>query len=85
MSIAPIWNWQQNDWPEFRYERAKMEALEAEFLYQSGVFMGSIRHVGEDSMLILSILGNDVTPRSTSIWELFETVPSLRDLLQGLV
>ena len=48
MPISPIWNWQRKDWPEFRYDRAKMEALEAEFLHQSGVFMGSIRHVGED-------------------------------------
>ena len=48
MPISPIGNWQRKDWPEFRYDRAKMEALEAEFLHQSGVFMGSIRHVGED-------------------------------------
>jgi Fic family protein len=48
MPISPIWNWQRKDWPEFRYDRAKMEALEAEFLHKSGVLMGSIRHVGED-------------------------------------
>jgi Fic family protein len=42
------WNWQQKDWPEFRFDSAKLAALEAEFLKQSGVFAGSIRHVSED-------------------------------------
>jgi Fic family protein len=42
------WNWQQADWPEFRYERTQLDALEAEFLWQSGVFSGCIRHITED-------------------------------------
>ncbi|MFN0080550.1 MAG: Fic family protein [Prosthecobacter sp.] len=42
------WNWQQADWPEFRYDRSKLDALEAEFLRQSGVFSGCIRHVTEE-------------------------------------
>lgn len=41
------WNWQQADWPAFRYDRSKLDALEAEFLRQSGVFSGSIRHIAE--------------------------------------
>ena len=48
MPSTRTWNWQQNDWPEFRYNSTKLEALEAEFLRQSGVFMGAIRHVGDD-------------------------------------
>ena len=31
-----IWNWQQEDWPEFRYDASKLDAFEAEFLQQSG-------------------------------------------------
>ena len=42
------WNWQQADWPEFRYDRTQLDALEAEFLWQSGVFSGCIRHVTAD-------------------------------------
>lgn len=41
------WNWQQKDWPEFRYLSTKLEALEADFLSKSGVFTGSIRHITE--------------------------------------
>ena len=48
MKTHPQWNWQQADWPEFRFERSKLDALEAEFLRQSGVFSGCIRHIAED-------------------------------------
>jgi hypothetical protein len=26
------WNWQQDDWPKFTYDSAKLDALEDEFL-----------------------------------------------------
>ncbi len=42
------WNWQQKDWPDFRYDGAKLEKAEAEFLHQSGVFIGTVRHVSEE-------------------------------------
>ncbi len=43
----PLWNWQQTDWPTFRFERSKLDAMEAQFLQQSGVFSGCIRHISE--------------------------------------
>lgn len=39
------WNWQQTDWPRFRYDSAALEALEARFLLHSGEFMGAYRHI----------------------------------------
>jgi len=39
------WNWQQTDWPEFRYDSAALAKLEAEFLSQSGVVVGAVRHL----------------------------------------
>ena len=47
MMIHPHWNWQQTDWPTFRFERGKLEAMESQFLLQSGVFSGCIRHISE--------------------------------------
>ena len=49
------WNWQQNDWPEFRYNSAKLDALEAEFLRQSGVFIGAVKHVSDDDRQQLTV------------------------------
>jgi Fic family protein len=50
-----IWNWQQPDWPDFTYSNARFEQLEAQFLRQSGVLLGSYRHVGEAGKAGLAI------------------------------
>jgi Fic family protein len=50
-----IWNWQQPDWPDFTYSKARFDELEAQFLRQSGVLLGSYRHVHEDDKAILAI------------------------------
>jgi hypothetical protein len=47
MMNRPPWNWQQTDWPTFRFERSRLDAMEAQFLQQSGVLSGSIRHISE--------------------------------------
>lgn len=50
-----IWNWQQPDWPKFRYDRKKLEALEAEFLLRSGVFMGAFQHIALEEKRRLTV------------------------------
>jgi len=50
-----IWNWQQKDWPEFRYAASNLEAFEAAFLRQSGVFSGAVRHVGDEDRQQLTV------------------------------
>ncbi len=49
------WNWEQKDWPEFLYDTKALEALERQFLRQSGEFMGVFRHVGADDQNALRI------------------------------
>jgi Fic family protein len=55
MPSHKIWNWQQEDWPAFRYDPAKLEAFEAAFLRQSGVFSGAVRHVGDEDRQQLTV------------------------------
>ncbi len=55
MSRKNQWNWQQEDWPEFRFDSSALEPLEAQFLRQSGEFVGAIRHVGDDDKQQLTI------------------------------
>ncbi|MFZ1107946.1 MAG: Fic family protein [Rhodomicrobium sp.] len=50
-----IWNWQQTDWPHFTYGKAQFEELEAQFLRQSGILLGSYRHLREDDKAGLAI------------------------------
>jgi Fic family protein len=39
------WNWQQPDWPEFRYDAAVLTPIEERFLVSSGKILGTVQHV----------------------------------------
>ena len=43
-----IWNWQQEDWPAFRYKAALLREMEDNFLKKSGMFLGAYQHMGEN-------------------------------------
>lgn len=49
------WNWQQSDWPNFEWDVAALAASEARFLQQSGVVIGSVKHLGDDDRASLTI------------------------------
>lgn len=49
------WNWQKPDWPNFRWDRARLEAVEKQFLVSGGVFVGTVRHLGKDERDQLTI------------------------------
>src|SRR6266446_10776998 len=42
------WNWQKPDWPNFRWDRARLETAEKQFLVSGGVFVGTARHLGKE-------------------------------------
>ena len=39
------WNWQINDWPDFRYDASTIAPLEERFLLSSGEILGAVHHV----------------------------------------
>jgi Fic family protein len=43
------WNWQQSDWPHFRWDEAILAKAEADFLRGVGVLVGSGRHLDEST------------------------------------
>lgn len=49
------WNWQQPDWPHFRWDAAELAALEARFLQNAGERIGSIKHVDRDDRIAILI------------------------------
>ena len=55
MIASKEWNWQQKDWPHFRYDKARLEPLEADFLRAAGMFAGAIKHVGEEDKDLLKV------------------------------
>lgn len=49
------WNWQDLDWPNFRYRPNLLADREAAFLRQCGVVVGTVCHVPDDERLPLVI------------------------------
>lgn len=49
------WNWQQEDWPHFRYDARALKGYEAEFLQSCGVLIGALKHVGAQDQKRLTV------------------------------
>jgi len=49
------WNWQDKDWPHFRWDAATLEKLEQSFLHQAGVVSGCLKHMSEDEKSSLTV------------------------------
>ncbi|RLT39745.1 MAG: DUF4172 domain-containing protein, partial [Chloroflexi bacterium] len=60
------WNWQKPDWPDFSYDRAQLDVMEARFLYNAGVLFGAFKHLtdGETSQLTVELIGNEALKTS---------------------
>ena len=49
------WNWQKPEWPDFRWDRARLESPEKQFLVGGGVFVGTVWHLGKEERDQLTI------------------------------
>ena len=50
-----LWNWEQDDWPDFRFDPRRLAALEERFLQESGVYSGSVKHLEKDGRDLLVV------------------------------
>jgi Fic family protein len=68
------WNWQQADWPDFRYDAAVLEPLERQFLMRSGEVVGAFRHVGPDDrdVLRIELIGDEALKTSAIEGEILD-------------
>jgi Fic family protein len=48
-------NWQSSDWPNFRWDGARLVTAEKQFLVSGGVFVGTVRHLGKEERDQLTI------------------------------
>ncbi len=58
------WNWEKPDWPNFGWDRHRLESAEKEFLVSGGVFVGTARHLGKadhDQLIIEAMTTEAVT------------------------
>src|SRR5207249_3870546 len=63
------WNWQRPDWPNFRWQRTRLEAAEKQFLVSGGVFVGSVRHLVKEERNQLTIEAMSTEAVTTSEME----------------
>lgn len=60
------WNWQQTDWPRFRYKEEALKGFEEAFLKNSGVNLGMEKHLNEEDRmrLVVDVLGDEALKTS---------------------
>ena len=60
------WNWQQDDWPRFRFDKSALQQTEARFLLHGGVLLGALLHIRDDekSALTAELLSNEAIKTS---------------------
>ncbi len=60
------WNWQKPDWPHFSWDKARLEKAEGQFLMETGIFIGTIKHLGQDDRELLTIEAMSTEALTTS-------------------
>ena len=55
MQAESRWNWQQSDWPRFRYDKSVLESSEAKFLLHGGLLRGALLHIRDDDKSALTV------------------------------
>jgi Fic family protein len=60
------WNWQHPDWPTFRFRQDLLTDRERLFLHQSGVVVGTVRHLPDEERLplVIELLGTEALKTS---------------------
>ena len=66
MSSLTTWNWQQPDWPNFKWDRPRISAAEEQFLLGGGVAIGAIKHLGEykHNQLLVELMSGEALTTS---------------------
>ena len=61
-----MWNWQQKDWPDWKFNSSRMQELEASFLLGSGLLQGVWRHIaiGDREQVRIDLLSEEAIKTS---------------------
>ena len=49
------WNWEKPNWPNFAWDRARLEKAEQQFLLGGGVLVGTVKHLPEEDREQLTV------------------------------
>lgn len=61
-----MWNWQQKDWPDWKFNSSRMQELEASFLLGSGLLQGVWKHIaiGDREQVRIDLLSEEAIKTS---------------------
>jgi Fic family protein len=60
------WNWQKADWPHFQWDKNVLAQAEDQFLQQTGILIGAIRHLdeGDRNLLVVDLITGEAVKTS---------------------
>jgi Fic family protein len=78
------WNWQKGNWPYFSYNEEELERLEREFLKESGISIGVMRHLSEKDQgeLTIELISNEAIETSDIEGEILDRASLQSSLLK---
>jgi Fic family protein len=76
------WNWQQDDWPNFNYDKKKIDPLEREYIQEAGISFGIMKSLPESDQkqLAVELISDEALNTSEIEGEIFN-----RDSLQSSI
>jgi len=68
------WNWQQSDWPHFRYDARRIDKQESLFLNHGGILVGTIKHLSapDGDQLRIELMSNEAIQTSAIEGEILD-------------
>ena len=49
------WNWQKPDWPHFSWDAVRLAKAAEQFVWETGVFAGTVKHIGPEDREQLTV------------------------------
>ena len=79
---ATKWNWQQDDWPKFSYDKKKLAPFEQEYIQEAGISFGIMKSLpeAEQKQLAVELISDEALNTSEIEGEFFN-----RDSLQSSI
>jgi Fic family protein len=80
------WNWQNPDWPNFRWDAARLATAEEKFLLGAGVGLGAARHLDEDdrNQLFVEVMSGEALTTSEIEGEILNRASVQSSILRQL-
>ena len=80
------WNWQQPDWPNFKWDPSRTSTAEQQFLVGVGVAIGTVKHLGEDehNQLLVEVMSGEAITTSAIEGEVLNRASVQSSILRQL-